>query len=221
MTLKITSLEKKISINFKNKKLLIQCLTHKSYNSNDNNEKLEFLGDRVLGLIISKKLLEIFPTDKVGVLDKKFASLVNRKKCFEISKMFNLENYLITGNIKSSKNKIEEKIVSDACEALIGAIYLDQGLNLADKFISKFWKTSLSKDMQNQIDSKTKLQEYSLKKFKCLPKYKLLSSSGPHHKPIFKIAVSVSNSKNYYATGTSKKEAQQKAAELLLNKMDL
>ena len=221
MTLKITSLEKKISINFKNKKLLIQCLTHKSYNSNDNNEKLEFLGDRVLGLIISKKLLEIFPTDKVGVLDKKFASLVNRKKCFEISKMFNLENYLITGNIKSSKNKIEEKIVSDACEALIGAIYLDQGLNLADKFISKFWKTSLSKDMQNQIDSKTKLQEYSLKKFKCLPKYKLLSSSGPHHKPIFKIAVSVSNSKNYYATGTSKKEAQQKAAKLLLNKMDL
>ena len=135
--------------------------------------------------------------------------------------MFNLENYLITGNIKSSKNKIEEKIVSDACEALIGAIYLDQGLNLADKFISKFWKTSLSKDMQNQIDSKTKLQEYSLKKFKCLPKYKLLSSSGPHHKPIFKIAVSVSNSKNYYATGTSKKEAQQKAAKLLLNKMDL
>jgi len=221
MTLKITSLEKKISINFKNKKLLIQCLTHKSYNSNDNNEKLEFLGDRVLGLIISKKLLEIFPNDKEGVLDKKFASLVNRKKCFEISKMFNLENYLITGNIKSSKNKIEEKIVSDACEALIGAIYLDQGLNLADKFISKFWKTSLSKDMQNQIDSKTKLQEYSLKKFKCLPKYKLLSSSGPHHKPIFKIAVSVSNSKNYYATGTSKKEAQQKAAKLLLNKMDL
>ncbi len=221
MTLKITSLEKKISINFKNKKLLIQCLTHKSYNSNDNNEKLEFLGDRVLGLIISKKLLEIFPNDKEGVLDKKFASLVNRKKCFEISKMFNLENYLITGNIKSSKNKIEEKIVSDACEALIGAIYLDQGLNLADKFISKFWKTSLSKDMQNQIDSKTKLQEYSLKKFKCLPKYKLLSSIGPHHKPIFKIAVSVSNSKNYYATGTSKKEAQQKAAKLLLNKMDL
>ncbi len=221
MTLKITSLEKKISINFKNKKILIQCLTHKSYNSNDNNEKLEFLGDRVLGLIISKKLLEIFPNDKEGVLDKKFASLVNRKKCFEISKMFNLENYLITGNIKSSKNKIEEKIVSDACEALIGAIYLDQGLNLADKFISKFWKTSLSKDMQNQIDSKTKLQEYSLKKFKCLPKYKLLSSSGPHHKPIFKIAVSVSNSKNYYATGTSKKEAQQKAAKLLLNKMDL
>ena len=221
MTLKITSLEKKISINFKNKKLLIQCLTHKSYNSNDNNEKLEFLGDRVLGLIISKKLLEIFPNDKEGVLDKKFASLVNRKKCFEISKMFNLENYLITGNIKSSKNKIEEKIVSDACEALIGAIYLDQGLNLADKFISKFWKTSLSKDMQNQIDSKTKLQEYSLKKFKCLPKYKLLSSTGPHHKPIFKIAVSVSNSKNYYATGTSKKEAQQKAAKLLLNKMDL
>ena len=221
MTLKITSLEKKISINFKNKKLLIQCLTHKSYNSNDNNEKLEFLGDRVLGLIISKKLLEIFPSDKEGVLDKKFASLVNRKKCFEISKMFNLENYLITGNIKSSKNKIEEKIVSDACEALIGAIYLDQGLNLADKFISKFWKTSLSKDMQNQIDSKTKLQEYSLKKYKALPKYKIVSNTGPHHKPVFKIGVSVQNSKIFYARGNSKKDAEQKAAQIILKKLGL
>jgi len=221
MTVNISTLEKKISVNFKNKHLLMRSLTHKSHNSFDNNEKLEFLGDRVLGLIVSKKLLEIFPNDKEGVLDKKLASLVNRKKCFEISKKFNLENYLITGNIKSSKNKIEEKVISDACEALIGAIYLDQGLNAVDKFISKFWKSSLSKDMQNQIDPKTKLQEYSLKKFKSLPKYKLLSSTGPHHKPVFKIGVSVSNSKNYYAIGSSKKEAEQKAAKLLLKKMDL
>ena len=221
MTLKITSLEKKISINFKNKKLLIQCLTHKSYNSNDNNEKLEFLGDRVLGLIISKKLLEIFPTDKVGVLDKKFASLVNRKKCFEISKMFNLENYLITGNIKSSKNKIEEKIVSDACEALIGAIYLDQGFDSAEKFIINFWKDHLKVNLEDQIDSKTKLQEYSLKKYKSLPMYKLLNSIGPHHKPIFKVGVKLKDSKFVYAQGNSKKESEQKAAKLFLKKIGL
>ena len=90
MSINVSALEKKIGIIFKNKNILIRSLTHKSFNSLDNNEKLEFLGDRVLGLIISKKLLEIFPKDKERVLDKKLASLVNRKKCCEISKNFYL-----------------------------------------------------------------------------------------------------------------------------------
>ena len=130
MTINISTLEKKIGINFKDKNILIKSLTHKSSNSKNNNEKLEFLGDRVLGLIICKKLLEIFPTDKEGILDKKLASLVNGKKCCEISKKLNLEKFIITGNVKSKKNKIEDKVISDACEALIGAIYLDQGIVL-------------------------------------------------------------------------------------------
>ncbi|SVD38525.1 uncharacterized protein METZ01_LOCUS391379, partial [marine metagenome] len=220
MSINVSALEKKIGISFKNKNILIRSLTHKSFNSVDNNEKLEFLGDRVLGLIISKKLLEIFPKDKEGALDKKLASLVNRKKCCEISKNFGLENYLITGNVKSKKKKIEDRIISDACESLIGAIYLDQGINIAEKFIFRFWKNDITLDMTNQIDSKTKLQEYSLKKFKTLPKYKLFSNTGPHHKPIFKIGVTVQNSKIYYATGNSKKDAEQKAANLFLKKID-
>ena len=220
MSINISTFQKKIGIIFINRKILLKSLTHKSSNAKENNEKLEFLGDRVLGLIISKKLLELFPNDKEGVLDKKLASLVNRKKCLEASKNFNLENYLITGNIKSSKNKkIEDKIISDACEALIGAIYLDQGLDIAEKFILKFWKNHISVNMTNQIDSKTKLQEYSLKKFKILPKYKFLSNTGPHHKPTFKIGVSLQNSKMYYATGSSKKDAEQKAAKLMLKKI--
>ena len=222
MSINISVLQKQIGIIFTSKKILLKSLTHKSSNAKDNNEKLEFLGDRVLGLIISKKLLELFPNDKEGVLDKKLASLVNRKKCVEVSKNFNLESYLITGNFKSSKNKkIEDKIISDACEALIGAIYLDQGLDIAEKFILKFWKNHISINMTNQIDSKTKLQEYSLKKFKILPKYKFLSNTGPHHKPIFKIGVSLKNSKMYYATGNSKKDAEQKAAKLILKKIGL
>ena len=222
MSINISVLQKQIGIIFTSKKILLKSLTHKSSNAKDNNEKLEFLGDRVLGLIISKKLLELFPNDKEGVLDKKLASLVNRKKCVEVSKNFNLESYLITGNFKSSKNKkIEDKIISDACEALIGAIYLDQGLDIAEKFILKFWKNHISINMTNQIDSKTKLQEYSLKKFKILPKYKFLSNTGPHHKPIFKIGVSLKNSKMYYATGNSKKDAEQKAAKLMLKKIGL
>ena len=221
MTINIIKFEKKIGVSFKDKNLLIKSLTHKSYNFIDNNEKLEFLGDRVLGLIISKKLLEIFPNDKEGVLDKKLASLVNRNKCCEISKKFNLQNYLITGNVKSKKNIIEDKIISDALEALIGAIYIDQGLNGADKFVTKFWKNYLTLNMTNQIDSKTKLQEYSLKKYKVLPKYKLFSNTGPHHKPIFKIGVSVPNSKICFAIGNSKKDAEQKAAKILLKKIGL
>ena len=221
MNNKISLLEKKIGINFKDKKLLIKSLTHKSFNSNNNYEKLEFLGDRVLGLIISKTLLEIFPDDKEGSLDKKLASLVNRKKCSEISKKLNLENFIVTGNARSKKNKIEDKITSDACEALIGAIYLDQGLSSAEKFILKFWKRSLNLNIKDQVDAKTNLQEHSLKKYKTLPRYKLLSSSGPHHKPVFKISVTIENSKTFNATGYSKKDAEQKAAALILKKIGL
>tara|TARA_B100001123_G_scaffold374040_1_gene439055 strand:+ start:104 stop:769 length:666 start_codon:yes stop_codon:yes gene_type:complete len=221
MAINISILEKKIGINFKDKNLLIKSLTHKSFNSTDNNEKLEFLGDRVLGLVISKKLLEIFPDDKEGVLDKKLALLVNRKKCCEISKKFNLDKYVITGNVKSKKNVIEDKIISDACEALLGAIYLDQGFNIVERFIYKFWKNQMNTNISDHIDAKTKLQEYSLKKYKVLPKYKLFSNTGPHHKPIFKIGVTVQNSKTFYASGNSKKDAEQKAAKLFLKRIGL
>ena len=218
---KVSKLEKKIEIKFKDKKLLIKSLTHKSFNSVENNEKLEFLGDRVLGLIICRTLLEMFPEDKEGSLDKKLASLVNRKKCYELSKKFNLENFVLTGNTKSKKNKIVDKIISDACEALIGAIYLDQGLDVAERFIVKFWKNDLKVNIKDHIDAKTKLQEYSLKKYKSLPKYKLLQITGKHHKPIFKIGVSIEKSKTINAVGNSKKDAGQKAATLFLKKLGL
>tara|TARA_Y100001970_G_C14147741_1_gene810830 strand:+ start:631 stop:1296 length:666 start_codon:yes stop_codon:yes gene_type:complete len=218
---KLNLLEKKIGISFKDKRLLTKSLTHKSFDSVSNNEKLEFLGDRVLGLIISKKLLKMYPEDNEGSLDKKLASLVNRKKCFEISKKFKLSNYIITGNLKNKKNLIESKIVSDACEALIGAIYLDQGFDSTEKFIINFWKDHLKVNLEDQIDSKTKLQEYSLKKYKSLPIYKLLNSVGPHHKPIFKVGVKLKDSKFVYAQGNSKKESEQKAAKLFLKKIGL
>ena len=96
----LIKLEKKINIKFKNFELLIKSLTHKSYDSIHNNEKLEFLGDRVLGLVITKKLLEIYPEDKEGILDKKLASLVNKKKCFEIAKSLVLEKFVLVGNSK-------------------------------------------------------------------------------------------------------------------------
>ena len=92
MIIDYSNLEKKIGISFKNKDLLIRSLTHKSFDKDNNNEKIEFLGDRVLGLVIAKKLLEIYPLEKEGILDKKFASLVNKKTCLDIAKKINLQN---------------------------------------------------------------------------------------------------------------------------------
>ena len=135
MKIKYQDLQKKINVKFKNLDLLTQSLTHKSFNANKNNEKLEFLGDRVLGLVIAKKLLETYPEEKEGILDKKFASLVNKKTCLEIAKKINLEKFILTFNPKNKKIKIEDKIVSDSCEALIGAIYLDKGLIVVEKVI--------------------------------------------------------------------------------------
>jgi len=206
------SLEKKINIKFKNTNLLIQSLTHKSHNSLKNNEKIEFLGDRVLGLVIAKKLLEIYPDEKEGILDKKFASLVNKRTCLEIAKNINLEKYILTFNLNNKKIKIEDKIISDCCEALIGALYLDKGLNITEKIILDLWKNHIKKSVVTQIDAKTKLQELALKNFKKLPIYKLISNTGPRHKPLFKVGVKLPNTKYFIALGKSKKDAEQNAA---------
>ena len=216
MNIKIKDFEKSLKLKFLNKTFLNKSLTHKSYNSNENNEKMEFLGDRVLGLVIAKKLLEIYPHEKEGILDKKFSSLVNKKKCLEIAKKIKLENYIFVFNPKNKKIKIEDKIIADCLEALIGAVYLDKGLTAAEKFILENWKKDILASAVTQIDAKTKLQEYSLKVFKSLPIYKLISNTGPSHKPLFKIAVKLKNTKFYIAKGTSKKDAEQNAATLCL-----
>jgi ribonuclease-3 len=214
------NLEKKINFKFKNINLLIQSLTHKSFDSKKNNEKIEFLGDRVLGLVIAKKLLEIYPDQREGILDKKFASLVNKRTCLEIAKNIKLENYIKILNPKNKKIKIEDKILSDSCEALIGAIYLDKGFNSVEKIILTLWKNQIEKSIVTEIDAKTKLQESTLKKFKKLPVYKLFSNVGPRHKPTFKIGVKLPNTKYYIAVGKSKKEAEQNAAIQCLKNLD-
>ena len=205
-------LEKKINIKFKNRDLLSQSLTHKSFDSNTNNEKLEFLGDRVLGLVIAKKLLEIYPNEKEGILDKKFASLVNKNTCLEIAKNIKLENFIQTFNPKNKSIKIEDKIISDCCEALVGAIYLEKGLGIVEKFILDLWQNHIKRSVITQIDAKTKLQEFALKNFKKLPTYKVITNTGPRHKPLFKVGVKLPNTKYFIASGKSKKDAEQNAA---------
>ena len=217
MKIDYSKLEKKLDYKFKNKDLLVQSLTHKSFNKINNNEKIEFLGDRVLGLVIAKKLLEIYPEEKEGILDKKYASLVNKKTCLEIARNINLQNYVLIFNPKNRSVKIEDKVLSDSCEALIGAIYLDRGFNITEKIILDLWKEKIKESVITQIDAKTKLQEFSLKQFKRLPIYKIISNTGPRHKPVFRVAVKLHNTKFYNGEGKSKKEAEQNAALLCLN----
>ena len=212
MKINYQDLQKKINIRFKNLDLLIQSLTHKSFDTKKNNEKMEFLGDRVLGLVIAKKLLEIYPDEKEGILDKKFAALVNKKTCLEVAKKINLEKFILTFNPNNKKIKIEDKIISDSCEALIGAIHLDKGLTIAEKVILDLWKNQIRESVITQIDAKTKLQELSLKNFKKLPTYKLISNTGPRHKPSFKVGVKLPDTKYFFGLGKSKKDAEQNAA---------
>ena len=221
MEKKFNILEKIIKYNFKKKSLLEKAVTHKSFNNNINNEKLEFLGDRVLGLTISEILLEKYPGEKEGVIDKKFANLVNKKTCSLIAKKIDLKKFILLGSSHRKLDRSSDKITSDCLEAIVGAIYLDGGFKFAKKFIHHFWEEYLLKSNITLIDSKTKLQEFSLKKFKVLPKYIFSKKTGPQHRPLFKTEVQIPNSKKVIGIGSSKKNAQQDAANKLLRLLNI
>ena len=131
-------LEKEINYSFKDSDLLKQSLTHKSFDDITNNENLEFLGDRVLGLIIAKKLIEIFPNEKEGIIDKKFANLVSKKTCSEIGRKMSLKKFMFLGNSYKKIKASDDKILGDCLEALIGAIYLDSNIEKTGNFILSF-----------------------------------------------------------------------------------
>ena len=217
----IKELEEILKYNFKDSDLLTLSLTHKSFDNINNNEKLEFLGDRVLGLIISKKLIEIYPSEKEGIIDKKFANLVNKKTCSNIAKKINFSKFMYLGDSQKSQQRSGDKIMSDCLEALIGAIYLDRDIKHVEIFILSFWKEYLENSSITLIDSKTQLQEYSLKKYKILPKYNFYKNTGPQHSPTFKTDVQIPNSKKITGSGTSKKNAQQNAATKLLRTLNI
>ena len=221
MIKKIKELEKILKYNFKKTSLLEIALTHKSFDNIINNEKLEFLGDRVLGLVISETLLEKYPKEKEGIIDKKFANLVNKKTCSLIARKINLKKYILLGSSHKKLERFADKISSDCLEAIVGAIYLDGGLKSVEKFILFFWEEYLIKSTITLIDSKTKLQEFSLKTFKELPKYVFFKKTGPQHRPLFKTEVQIPNSKKIIGIGSSKKNAQQNAAAKLLKILNI
>ena len=219
--LNISKFQKDLKIKFKDKSLIVAALTHKSANQKNNNEKLEFLGDRVIGLVLSEKLFDLYPNETEGALDKRFARLVKKKTCSDIAWLIGIQNYIIIGDNKKKIDKTDEKILSDCCEAIIGAIYIDRGFDFVKKYILKIWKKNIDKSEITILDPKTKLQEYSLKIYKRLPLYRLVSSAGPMHNPIYKISVSIIGSKQFIGVGNSKQQAELDGAAKLLSAQNI
>ena len=217
----LKNLEKKLKINFKNKKLLQRALTHKSYaymyGIKEDNERLEFLGDSVLNLVISEYLYQRYPAYDEGKLTKLKSSLVNRKSLLVWAKKLSLGEYLLVSEEEEAAGgRQRESLLSNALEAIIGAIYQDQDWDKVRKFI--LGQISTLKGIR-KADYKSRLQELIQKKYKILPEYRVKTESGPAHKKFFEIEVRVKNRLFGRGTGWSKKAAEQKAAKETLKKI--
>ena len=216
--MKIEFLEKKISYIFENKNIIKRALTHKSTGLSEHNEQYEFLGDRVLGLIISEILILKYIDLSEGNLDKIFSTLVNKDKCAEVATHIGLGEYLILGKTEiASEGKYKSGILADSCEALIASIYLDGGYSSAKGFINNNWQKSINSIDINFKDPKSALQEWSLKKYKKLPDYKVAKQEGPAHSPTFTVKVQFNDYKVAEAVSGNIKEAEKKAAIEFIN----
>ncbi len=218
----LSLLEKKIKYKFKDISLLKLALTHSSFEKTLNNENLEFLGDRVLGLVIAEKLIKDYPSADEGSLDKMLSSLVNRNTCFMVANNLALGDFILLGSTeRSSLGNKKKSILSNACESILGAVYRDSDFVIVKKLILELWREHIHNIDQNLIDPKSFLQEWTLKKYKKLPEYKTLSKEGPDHEPIFEIELKFMNYKKAFSKASSIKEAEKLAAEsfIQLNKI--
>ena len=221
----IKEIELIINYKFKDKDNLIKSLIHPSYYKEKNNklisyvnefERLEFLGDRVLGLSIASLIFFKFDNFNEGGLTQKLSYLVQRDFLYKISLELKLDKILIF-SYKKNNNRMNKSILADSVESLIGSVFVDGGYNSAYKFVKKIWGPYLSLQESNEQDPKTKLQEISQQKFKILPEYKLLKKEGPSHSPIFTVTLKALKKKLVKASGKSIREAEKEAAKIILN----
>ena len=222
---KLNELERKIGLSFHNKDLLLQALTHRSYlNENtkwhlDHNERLEFLGDAVLELVVTEYLFERYGNPE-GELTNWRAALVNAKMCAAVAAELSLEKYLFLshGESKDSGTKAREYILANALEALIGAMYLDKGYELTAQFITRWVITKLPEVLELGLwmDPKSRLQESAQELLGVTPTYKVTSETGPDHDKQFVVGVYLEKEKVAEGVGSSKQEAQVDAAEKAL-----
>ena len=220
----IQNFERRIKFVFKNKENLIQALIHpsfikekkfkKKYLVNDF-ERLEFLGDRVLGIVIAHLIFEKFKDSNEGDLTKKLSYLVQKEFLYKIAKEIEIDRFL-KYSFRKDNPRMNISILSDSVESLIGSIFLDSGYLSVYKFIKRIWGPYLNNEESNQQDSKTNLQEISQKKYKILPIYTLIKKEGPSHSPMFTVSLDIFNGKIFIASGPSKREAEKNVAKKAL-----
>lgn len=218
-----SQLEKILGVEFKNLNLLKQAVTHRSYlNEHPNfglnhNERLEFLGDAVLEIIVTEYLFNRFPLQDEGDLTNWRASLVNAKMLAQIAAELKLENYLYLskGELKDKNSKARQYILANAVEAVIGAVYLDQGIRSAKKIVKEAILSKLDHILENKLylDPKSRFQEKSQEEHGVTPHYRVLGEAGPDHAKIFEVGLYINDELIAKGKGSSKQEAQIDAAE--------
>jgi len=221
---KLEEFQRIIGYNFKNRKLLTASLTHKSYahenavQDTEDNERLEFLGDAVLGLAINTLLYQIYPDYAEGPLTKIKSHLVSATTLYKVAKEIGIGQYLLLGRgEESSGGRMHRSNLSGALEALMGAMYIDGGYEEGFRFVSAIFQQKLYE--KNDEDYKSNLQEISLKRFKTIPRYEIVSQAGPDHKKIFETTVKLKGVMYGKGTGMSKKSGEQFAAKDALKKL--
>ena len=219
----LTRLVDAIGYDFHQPALLRQALTHPSATHGrrgaapDNYERLEFLGDRVLGLIVAEWLLSRFPAESEGSLSRRLAALVRRETLAEVASGIGLGDHLILGPGEADAGSRQNaSLLADACEAVIGALYLDAGLEAARAFVVARWTPYLEADLTPPQDAKTALQEWAQGRGLPLPEYREVAREGPPHEPVFTVEVEVQEHPPAIGRGLSKRLAEQAAAERLL-----
>jgi ribonuclease-3 len=221
----ISKLEKKLKLNFKDKNMLRMAFIHRSYLNEHpeerlgQNERLEFLGDSVLGMVVSKHLFIEYPNQPEGDLTNFRSSLVNAKMLSKAAVRLHLGNYLyLSKGEEATGGRNRQYIMANTFEALIGAIFLDQGLDAAEAFIKKFILPNLKEILEKNLykDFKSQLQERAQEKYGVTPTYKVIEERGPDHAKTFKTAVFIEQKKIAAGEGNSKQEAEQKTAKVAL-----
>ncbi len=212
-----------LNYQFTNASLLSQALTHSSVSQNyyqtkiPNYERLELLGDSVLSLVITELLLQKYPDDDEGSLAKKRAALICGNVLYEIAIHLGIQQYIIMSEGESKAGgKTNIRILANVVESIIGAMYLDGGLEVCKKFIQFFWEEAIINTAVTPTDPKAYLQEWAQKQGKTIPNYLIIEQEGPAHKPIFTIEVTVEGVPKFQAQGPSRKVAEKLAAEQLI-----
>jgi ribonuclease-3 len=218
-----STLEQTIGYRFKDKDLLTRALTHISALGGGSRagsyQRLEFLGDHVLGLVISAMLFDAFPKGDEGELSRRLADLVRRETCADVARAINLGEAVRLGTSESnSGGRARTAILADVCEALIGAVFLDGGYDKATAFVERFWGERMRVPTRPLRDPKTMLQEWAQARGLPTPVYKEIERIGPHHNPEFRIAVSLPQREPAEGRGRSKRVAEQAAAAAMLQR---